>query len=143
MALAQSLADLAAAVPRPTSPAAVLQIKAGCRALGSCSMLARALTEPSAATAFKLASACSLAFGPGTAILIQSDVGAMLESCMDQINAVGMVVSSSSPLARQPQAAAAYAASTGRPAALLPWLRAVSHALTTAQAYIPADGRGA
>lgn len=119
-------------------PAAlVLQLMAGCHSITGCMFLAGALEEPSATAAFKIGAACSLVFAPGEALVDglltcakHGDVAASSEAglalCEEQLQAVNTVVAKL--LSLQPTAAAAAANATGTPAALLPWLQALSQA---------------
>ena len=151
MAVAEAIADLAPAASRMLSstgggsppPALVLQLHAGCHVVACCSVLAGALQELSPTAAFKISAACSLVFGPCTAwldgVLSGAQAGAgpdmtgLLGVCKDYLQAVGPALGGEL-LSKQPKAAAAFANSTGKPAALLPWLRAVSQVLTFANA---------
>lgn len=74
LAVADSLLSLAAAASRVLSSGHVptwlpMQVEAGCLALASCAMLARAAQQLPAASAFKIVAASGLALGPGTLLL--------------------------------------------------------------------------
>lgn len=74
LAVADSLLSLAAAASRVLSSGHVptwlpMQVEAGCLALASCAMLARAAQQLPAASAFKIVAASGLALRPGTLLL--------------------------------------------------------------------------
>ena len=130
-------------------PWLALHVVAGCDALFGCSVLAAHAAELSAATAFKLAAACALVFGPGAALLeaqlqaVVPGAGAaaaavllLQDGCRAQPSAVMAVMQ----MLRQPhrlKVAVAFAGSTGKPAALLPWLHALSRVMVAAGAADP------
>lgn len=126
-----------------TPPALLWQLQAGCFTIAGCSLLGDTLQDLSATAAFKIAAACSLVFGTGAAwfdrVLEHAQAGAevslepLVSASTDQLRAVAAAVAGKL-LARQPKAAAAFANSTGKPAMLLPWLRAVSRAAMFATA---------
>ncbi len=138
--LAQLAADAAHDLARPTSPLSrlVQQILDGCSALNSCTDLARWLPQLSAQTTSKLGAAFSLLFGPGRAALDgfltvasaspQEHAALLSEFAATQLAALTGVLDPT----RQPQAAAAVAGSTAKPAVLLPWLGAMSEAVSVA-----------
>ena len=151
----QSLAELARAALRMLSsgtepPWLPLHLNAGYEAAFACSLLATHAAELSAATSFKVAASCSLVFGPGAALLERQLQlhGAMAggattpaqlqEGCDVQLTAVAWALQMLHPSPRL-KAAAAFAGSAGKPAALLPWLRTVSRALVAAGAAFRPD----
>ena len=142
--MAESIADFAPAAARVISCGAVppdlqIQFRAACEALTGCLLLGGALEDISATAAFKIGAACSLVLGPGAAMLelaltrTRSEASAdmstvLLGICLAHLQAVGPAVGGALPC-NQTKAAAAFANSTGKPATLLPWLRAVSQTL--------------
>lgn len=74
VAVAESIVDVVPAASRFLSSGSaisplLLQLKAVCDAIAGCSLLGGALQEVPATVAFKIGAACSLVFGPGTALL--------------------------------------------------------------------------
>lgn len=150
VAVAQSLADLAqpaldALSSGTVSPWQGSHLAAGIGAISGCSLLAADAVELSAAATFKVAAACSMVFGPGTALLDMqlqqalADASTAIEAvrlrnkCRIQLEAVASVFNMLTHSHHQ-KAAAAFASSTGKPTALLPWLLTVSRALLVAGA---------
>lgn len=118
------------------------QLMAATSALNSCISLAGLNPSLPSPTGVRIAAACSVVLGPGSTLLRQlirvaeataaapnSLLHAQLgELCTNQLQSVG----SAAILLRDhstPQAAAAFAAGTAKPAALLPWLLAVVQAI--------------
>lgn len=143
--MAKSLSDLAQAASRAVSsgtapPWLRIHIAAGCDAVLGSSVLAARAPELPATSAFKIAAACTLVFGPGAAQLeaelqktqhSADSEGAFFrlwDGCRAQLAAVAHVLTTLLP-SDQPKAAAAFAGSTGKPAALLPWLQTASQGL--------------
>lgn len=162
-AAAHSLTQLATAAARALPPPGAApqwlmqQVLPGCSVLSSCVALARRMLYLSAPTALKLGAAASLVFGPGQAALRGSmalatadpadpaAVGGLFALTSVQMAAVMGLVSELLDPNHQPHAAAAFASSTARPPALLPWLMAVSQAIPLAtrwpfQGGLPASG---
>ena len=147
---AQGLAELATAAAHALAqsggqqPWKLTQVMSGCSALNSCVTLACRLPRLPSQTAFKLGAACSLVFGPGRRALeacltVAMDslsspeaVGLLADVAATQLASVMLLVSEVSEPGRQPQAAAAFAGSTARPSALLPWLAALTRAVSIA-----------
>lgn len=120
------------------------QIEAGYAVLGDCAALADGLPQLSPQTAFKLGAAFNLVFGPGraaiAATLVASSAGVadaqhaaahlLPRFCDFQLASIACVMGSLLHPSRQPQAAAAFANSTARPAVLLPWLDVLTRTLS-------------
>ena len=156
VALAQSLADVAPALQLAVrsggSPWLGLQVMAGCKALTGAHMLINDLLalRLSSQTAFKMAAACGLVFGPGAALVeapsapgqlaaSSSNVGHATELLYSQLAAVAGTVTTVLGPEQQRRAAAAFAASTGKPAALVPWLVGLCRALLAAADVSPSE----
>lgn len=118
----------------------ISQVDAGCIVLCSCAALASQAPQLSPQTAYKLAAACSLVFGPGRTLLeaaldaAQSEPTTALarflpRGCKAQLQAVASTVNGVLVPTSQPQAVAAFASSGARPAVFLPWLAVVSGAV--------------
>ena len=116
------------------------QIDVGCAALASCIVLTCRAPRLSAQAAYVLGAACSLVLGPGRTVLERSTASfaahrlplaaALLpQASICQVQVVTATMDRVLSLDRQPQAAAAFANSTAKPAVLLPWLLTVSRAL--------------
>lgn len=147
---AQGLAELATTAARALGqsgglhPWTLNQVMSGCSALNSCVELACRLARVPSQTAFKLGAACSLVFGPGRAALdvcfaaatgshsSPEALGVLADFAANQLASVMLLASMILEPGRQPQAAAAFASSTARPAALLPWLAALTQAVSAA-----------
>lgn len=157
VAAAQSVGGLTQAASRALSsgtapPWLVLQVNAGCDVIYGCSQLAAGAAELSAATAFKIGAACSLVFGPGAVLLekqlqeavLGAGAAAPVERLRVGLNAqLGAVVLAHGmyePL-HQLKVHTAFAGSTGKPAALMPWLHKVSRALSAAGATVDPEKR--
>lgn len=108
--------------------------------LASCVALACYAPQLSAQAAYKLGAACSLMLGPGCTVLKANMPAAQLPPsvvqlsrcatvCWVQVPALAAVMDGILRPERQPQAAAAFASSAAKPAALLPWLAALCRAL--------------
>lgn len=113
-----------------------VQFGAACEAIQGCAQLSDWL-QLTHDGAFRLASALALVFGTGPPFLHQSAPTA--EACMAalqrldvQLETVGMVLTHAAHPQHQPQAAAAFVRTAGRPQAVLPWLRAASQTLLAA-----------
>lgn len=146
MAVAESLCALAPAAQRAlsarSSPRLMHHVTAGAAALLGCLNLAAGMPQLSDQAAFKLAAACSLIFGPGLLVLRQcAQLDALMEAVGTQLSAVTAVVARVLQPSDRPQAARAFASSTAKPAALLPWLAAISQAvpLTSSSDYAGTD----
>lgn len=139
--MTDSLRNLAAAASRALSagtvpPWVLLQLRAGCCTLAACAQLACG-AQLQAASAFKIASAFSLIFGPGAALLgLQLDAAEQATTrrslgplCDVQLVAVYACTFNTLDSSEQTAAAAAFASSTAKPAALLPWLLATARTL--------------
>lgn len=149
-AAAQGLAELATAVACALAQSGsqhswtLTQVMSGCSALNSCVELACRLAHLPSQTAFKLGAACSLVFGPGRAALDvcfaaaagshsnPEAAGVLAGFAATQLASVMSLVSHVLEPGRQPQAAAAFASSTARPSTLLPWLSALTQAVSAA-----------
>lgn len=118
----------------------LLQMHYGCVALASCVMLSLRATQLSAQAAYVLGAACSLVFGPGRTVLeriVASSAAQQLpllatelaRSTIRQVHVVAAVLKRVLSPEHQPQAAAAFANTAAKPAALLPWLATVSRTL--------------
>lgn len=156
LAVADSLSSLAVAASRALSSGAPppwlgAQFQAGCRTLAACSNIANKLEHLTAASAFKIAAVCGLVFGPGTVLLqqMQRETAAaatptarevLSAMCNAQLAAVSFCMDDTLQTPIQPAAVAAFAGSTGKPTALLPWLLAVARVLTTIGASVAAGG---
>jgi len=145
-AAAHSLSQLAAAaVPvlaQPGGRTACLerQVDAGCYVLDSLVLISNNRPQLTAHTAQQLESACSLVFGPGRTVLeriVASSAAQHLpllatelaRSTIRQVHVVAAVLERVLSPEHQPQAAAAFANTAAKPAALLPWLATVSQTL--------------
>ena len=122
----------------------MLQITSACGALESCILLALQTEQLSSQTAFKLGSASSLVFGPGRTALAVCVAAAPLAAANDavsfnnlmlmnlasrQLQSVVLLMRELLNPSSRPEAAAAFANSTAKPPALLPWLAALSIAV--------------
>lgn len=150
VAAAEGLCKLAAAVEsgmaqRPGLPGGwhLPQVDAGCTALAACCRLAQGLKQLPAGAAFKLGAACSLVFGPGRTFLDKALSAAVADPSTEaitnlevtvstQLAAIEYVVVELLQSSRQPQAAAAFAGSTAKPASILPWLTSLINAVPLA-----------
>lgn len=147
--MAQGLCGLAAAGARAlqqpaTAPLWLLtQFMAGCTVLACCLTLGDSMTQLSGTAAFKLGAACSLVLGPGRVLLQMSMAAAtadpapakletLAHATAAQVSAVAGALALLGRPSRQPQALAAFAASTAKPSALLPWLSTVTQAVPQA-----------
>lgn len=156
---ARSLSELAVqmaeALAQPNGGPSWLheQIEAGCTALSSCMQLACYVPRLSAQAAFKLGAACSLVLGPGRAALAACLAAATAYPAQDalydladavgfQLSAVTITLVGVLHPQHQPQAAAAFASSTAKPAVLLPWLAALTDAMPLALSGADQGGRG-
>lgn len=155
MAVADSVSGLAAAAQRFLSSGmapswVVIQFEAGCYALAACGLLARLAEQLQAASMFKIAAACGLVFGPGTLQLgmLLRTVGPATDpavtedlraACKAQLTAADQCINLTRQATAPPTLAAAFARSTGKPAALLPWLLAAARALAAVDCYSPGE----
>ena len=120
------------------------QFLAACVASHGCACLADRL-PPSQNNIFRLASSLELVFGAGLAALrcLRTSLTAsscsgwleLLLVCTHQLTAAANVLQRTAHPLRQPEAAAAFVRTVGRPEAMLPWLAAVTEALLS----VPAD----
>lgn len=123
------------------------QANAGCSTVNSLMYLAGHVPQLSSQTAFKLGAACGLVFGPGANALhyllaAATDPGHdqeaaaadLMITCGVQLSAVLSAITRVISRSRYPQAAAAFANSTAKPLAILPWVQTLSCALLVAAA---------
>lgn len=146
-AAAAALASSGAASPAQPAPPMGLtaQMLAATSSLTSCISLVGINPSLPAQTAVRIGAACSLVFGPGCSLLgwllkaaeaapstaVRSQIDSLCASQLESVASTALVLGCNST----PQAAAAFAAGTAKPAALLPWLATVMCA-------IPADDPG-
>lgn len=113
------------------SAAGAIQFGAACIAIAGCASLAGCLPQRKNDT-FRLTSALALVFEVGPQVLrvcasmAPAQHSVVLHECNCQLVAVADVLRQAVP---QPEAAAAFAKTAGRPQAVLPWLLAISRAL--------------
>ncbi len=129
------------AQPGGGPPWMLAQTVSACIVLKNCILLARDAPQLSSQTAFKLGAASCLVFGPGTAALNMcvaaalashpgpSEMVTVAKLAAVQIDSVVLLMTELLQPSSRPQAAAAFASSTAKPSALLPWLAALSAAL--------------
>lgn len=148
MAAAHTLLKFAAAATRSLAqpggmpPWFLGQVTSACGALESCIILALCAPQLSGQTAFKLGAASCLVFGPGRTALAAcaaahwaaashepTEVRLMVNLASRQLNSVALLMSDLLDPISRPEAAAAFANSTAKPPALLPWLAALSIAV--------------
>ncbi|KAI7844406.1 hypothetical protein COHA_002000 [Chlorella ohadii] len=137
--LLQHFGTLKSALRKTCTLSAALrtQFNAACVAIYGCAQLARRL-PPRHNDSFRLASSLAVVFDAGPAALQQRASNAagvpelfavtVLECCY-QLVAVSAVLKTATNLLTQPEAAAAFVRTAGRPDAVLPWLGAVSQVL--------------
>ncbi len=134
------MAAAALAQPGDVPQWLIWQVIAGCKALASCAELSCSAPQLSAQAAYRLGAACSLVLGPGRAVLEDSIAAAQLmpsystylgfaSICRVQVKALAATLTGVLSPEQQPQAAAAFAGSAAKPAALLPLLAALSDAI--------------
>lgn len=117
-------------------PCRFRQIAASTWAASSC-MLLGATLELTPQAAYTLGTACNTAFGLGHAILRIAlaapkqwlPVRSLLPFCSWQLLTVAVAAGLVLQPGRQPKAAAAFSASTGKPEVLMPWLAVLSESL--------------
>ena len=122
-------------VPQP-NPALTGQFHAACVAIEGCGELAGRLPLRHN-DLFRLASTLALVFGAGPAFLQQfasntaasTQRASLLIECGYQLAAASAALRQAADPYRQPESAAAFVRTAGRPDAVLPWLLAVSQAL--------------
>ncbi len=128
------------AQPGGSPPWLLLQVTSACGALKSCIILALCTAQLSSQTGFKLGAASSLVFGPGRIALaacaalepLAAESHDLYNSLMlanlasRQLQSLVLLVRELLHPSSRPEAAAAFANSTAKPAALLPWLAALS-----------------
>lgn len=154
LALAQSLSDLAPALTEAIQngrrlSGLSLQFMAACLAITGMERLARGMTQLPSQAAFAISAACSLIFGPGAALLgalsaSQQPDGSASADHGDELYASQLAAALSITTVllhhdEQPQAAVAFAASTGKPSALMPWLVLLCHALPAVTGALPSE----
>lgn len=110
------------------------QLNAACNAIQGCALLSNKL-RLGRSDSFRLASSLELVFGAGLHLLnrrrvqnlsVPLNMVGLLVECNHQLAAVGRVLQHTR---RQPDAAAAFMRTAGRPQSVLPWLLAVNDAL--------------
>ncbi len=148
-ALSQHFGTLNRALLNASEPNKALgaQFFAACVALRGCAHLASRLPLRHN-DLFRLASSLALVFGAGTTMLRQHGSNAadalaqpvsLLMQCSHQLAAAHAVLQQAADPRCQPEAAAAFVRTVGRPDAVLPWLLAVSQTLLA----VPEDLKGA
>lgn len=127
------------------SSSELAQLMAACIALQGSQLADRLPLQQN--DAFRLGSALALVFGAGLASLRWQATSAaadhtalldMLLNCSHQLAAAAKALQCAAHPKRQPQAAAAFVRTAGRPDAVLPWLLAASQALLA----VPPDVEG-
>ncbi|KAI7842248.1 hypothetical protein COHA_003889 [Chlorella ohadii] len=159
VAVADSVTALEAAASRAlasgTAPRWMgVQVNAGCLALASCAQLALGIQQLPAASAFKIGAGCALVFGAGTALIAQPLLAAVGQLDGNAAPAERVLIMSDAQLAaiavclagllhpsKQPAAAAAFASSTAKPAALLRWLLLTARTMAAVRDSFASDTR--
>jgi len=117
-----------------------VQFHAACSAIQGCARLLDRLPLQHS-DAFRLCSALALVFGTGTRLLRRDSFtsdpqpATVLKRLDSQLAAAAIVLHQAANPLRQPEAAAAFVRTAGRPQAALSWLLAVSQALL----WVPVD----
>lgn len=112
--------------------ASAAQFDAACMAIHGCAWLAGHLQHNAT---FRLASSLAMVFGTGPAVLhvriaqVSASGEAALFECNRQLNTVLKTLQCAAHPKQQPEAAAAFVRTAGRPQAVLAWLLAISQAL--------------